>query len=175
MSVNSLVLCNVGYDTIKAYPEFVIKVREGCHHNHTMTTSEGVVIHFDVDAFLDLGINFNAYTRERLLEALSCPPSNINKVSRRAIEILEANDPCKLERWRSKEDFDPNYITYDAANHIVYAKGTDIEIVMNSCIQITSTMWICMSNNDKVFAESHPNFDEVTSEWSALFRSSVLC
>jgi len=101
MSVNSLVLCNVGYDTIKAYPEFVIKVREGCHHNHTMTTSEGVVIHFDVDAFLDLGINFNAYTRERLLEALSCPPSNINKVSRRAIEILEANDPCKLARKTS--------------------------------------------------------------------------
>lgn len=174
MSINSFVLCSVDNSCVKAYPEWTTKVRTGCSDDTLMTTCEGVKVHFDVDAFLDLGIIFTPYVRQRLAEAVRDNGSPLNRISKKAIEILSEKDPCRLKRWQCQEGFDPNYITYNASSHIVYAKGSGIDIIMDCCIKITPTMWCHLCPTDREFACRHPNFANVTSEWSPLFRMTVL-
>lgn len=174
MSINSFVLCSVDNTCVKAYPEWTTKIRNGCHPDTLLTTCEGVTIHFDVDAFLDLGVVFTPYIKTRLLEALSSDSIPLNHLSRKAILWLMDNDQCRLQRWQSYKDFDPNYITFNEHNHIVYAKGSNIDVIMDCGIKITPTMWCHMSQCDKEYACSHPNFASVTSEWSPLFRMTVL-
>jgi len=173
MSVNSFVLCSVDNACVKAYPEWT-KLARGCQDDDLLTTCDGLKIHFDVDAFLDLGIIFSPYIRQRLLEALNSDSPPLNSISRRAIQILMEKDPTRLKRWQCMECFDPNYITYNGNGHIVYAKGTSIDIIMDCCIHITPTMWCHMCHIDREFACKHPNFGAVTSEWPLLFKAAVL-
>ena len=174
MSINSLVLCSIDNTCVKAYPEWTTKVRLGCHDDTLMTTCEGIKIHFDVDAFLELGIIFTPYVKQRLTEALACNNPAINTISRRAIAIIMEKDPHKLKRWQCNEDFDPNFITHKADGHIVYAKGSSIDIIMECCIIITPTMWCHMCDVDRQYACQHCNFGIVTEEWSPIFRMAAL-
>jgi hypothetical protein len=174
MSVNSLVLCAVDNTCVKAYPEWTGRIRAGCNDETLLTTCDGIRVHFDIDAFLELGIIFTPYVKQRLLEALHNNGPAINSTSKRAIAILMEKDPARLKRWQCQECFDPNFITYNSSGHIVYAKGSSIDIVMDCCIKITPTMWCYMPVCDREFACHHPNFANVTSEWSPLFRVTTI-
>lgn len=173
MSINSLVLCSIDGTCVKAYSDWV-KTSRSCSENDLLTTCDGLKIHFDVDAFLDLGILFSPYIKQRLLEALNSDSPPLNSVSRKAIGILMETDPARLKRWQCREDFNPNYITFTGNGRIVYAKDTSIDIIMDCSIQITPTMWCYMPQCDREFACQHPNFSAVTSGWHSLFRDTVL-
>ena len=171
MSLNSFVLCSLDDNCVKAYPDWTYSARN-CTSDTVLTTCDGIKIHFDIDGFLDLGINFTPYIKQRLMEALREDGIYLNKVSRYCVSQLMDTDPLKLKRWECYEGFDPNYITINGTGNIVYAKGSSIDIILDCCIKITPTMWCCMNLTEREHAKMHPSFEACTSEWSSLFRST---
>lgn len=173
MSLNSFVLCSLDDNCVKAYPDWTYNARN-CTSDTVLTTCDGIKVHFDVDGFLDLGIVFTPYVKQRLLEALRDDCMYLNKVSRYCVGQLLECDPQKLKRWECYECFDPNYITINGSGNIVYAKGSSIDIILDCCIKITPSMWRNMCISEKEYAKKHCNFDACTSEWSSLFRANCM-